>query len=90
MANCHKSAWALAFTWPVVRRALGYSLIVGLVLSSINHGDCLLTGHFGADGCWYKSALTAIVPYVVSTLSSVQAIRNLDALCGDEQVPSDG
>ncbi|MEO2035768.1 MAG: nitrate/nitrite transporter NrtS [Planctomycetaceae bacterium] len=74
MTNREKSALAIAFSWPVVRRALGYALVVGLVLATINHGDCLLMGHFGMDGCLIKSALTACVPYVVSTLSSVQAL----------------
>lgn len=88
MTNCGKSALSLAFSWPVVRRALAYSVIVGLVLSSINHGDCLLQGHFGADGCGYKSVLTAMVPYVVSTLSSVQALMNVKATCGQEPTSS--
>ena len=74
MTNRKKSAFAIAFSWPVVRRASGYALIVGLVLTTINHGDCLVNGHFNADDCLFKSILTACVPYVVSTLSSVQAL----------------
>ena len=77
MTNQEKTAWSIAFSWPVIRRALGYAVVVGLVLTMINHGDCLLTGHFGMDGCLYKSALTACVPYVVSTLSSVQAVMSM-------------
>ena len=82
--RCGQSALALACSWPVVRRALGYGLVVGFVLASINHGDCFVHGHFGTDGCWYKSILTACVPYVVSTLSSVQALLSAEAECAGE------
>ena len=88
MTNSQKPALSLAFSWPVVRRALGYALVVGLVLTTINHGDCVLKGHFGMDGCLYKSVLTACVPHVVSTLSSVQALMGAacegDNSCGSE------
>ncbi len=83
MTNCEKSALAIALSWPVVRRATGYALIVGLVLTTINHGDCVVNGHFGMDGCLLKSVLTACVPYVVSTLSSVQALIGAARECGN-------
>lgn len=58
----------------IVRRALGYAVIVGAILILINHGDALFEGD--VDGRRVvRMALTAIVPYVVSTLSSVGAIR---------------
>jgi hypothetical protein len=64
----------LAFSWPVVRRALGYAVVVGIILVLINHGDALLAGKLDA---WrgVKMGLNFLVPYVVSTLSSVQALR---------------
>jgi len=65
---------SLALSWPVVRRALGYALVVGFVLAMINHGDCLVGGYFRTS-CLLKIVVTACVPYAVSTLSSVQAIR---------------
>ncbi len=86
MTKCGKSALALAVSWPVVRRSLGYAVVVGLVLASINHGDCLVQGHFGLDGCWYKSILTALVPYAVSTLSSVQALMGAAECKADAQL----
>jgi hypothetical protein len=59
---------------PVVRRALLYLVVVGSVLIAINHGDAILRGEI--DGVrWLKMLLTPVVPYVVSTLSSVSAIR---------------
>ena len=70
-------AWLrLAFDARVVRRACGYAVIVGAVLIAINHGDAILTAH--VDGRRVvKMGLTMLVPYVVSTLSSVGAIRAL-------------
>ena len=57
------------------RRALRYAVIVGAVLISINHGDALLAGQLTL-GRVLKMGLTVMVPYVVSTLSSVEALRS--------------
>ena len=64
----------VAFSGPVVRRAFVYFGVVGSVLIAINHGDALLRGDVDAVR-WLKMLLTPVVPYVVSTLSSVSAIR---------------
>lgn len=64
----------LALRPSTVRRALKYAVVVGLILISINHGDALLRGELDA-GRVFKMALTVFVPYVVSTLSSVGALR---------------
>ena len=58
----------------VVRRALGYAVVVGAILIAINHGDALLAGELDAVRL-FKMGLTVIVPYMVSTLSSVSALR---------------
>jgi hypothetical protein len=64
----------LVATPSVVRRALGYATVVGVVLIGINHGDALVRGD--VDGVRIlKMALNFVVPYTVSTLSSVQAMR---------------
>jgi len=56
----------------VVVRACKYAVVVGAVLITINHGDALLAGD--VDGRrLLKIGLTVLVPYVVSTLSSVGA-----------------
>lgn len=70
-----KEALAVAFSAPVVRRALGYAVVVGAVLIAINHGDALAEGELGSDRL-LKMGLTVLVPYTVSTLSSVQAMRS--------------
>ena len=64
----------LAFSAGVVRRALGYAVVVGAILIAINHGDALVRGELDAVRA-FKMALTVLVPYTVSTLSSVQAMR---------------
>lgn len=63
---------SIAFSWPVVRRALGYAVVVGALLVVLNHGDALLAGEVDARR-WVKMSLTVVVPYLVSTLSSVSA-----------------
>ncbi len=65
---------SVAVSKPVVRRALGYAVVVGAILIGINHGDALLRGEFDSVRL-FKMALTILVPYTVSTLSSVQATR---------------
>lgn len=65
---------AMARQPAVVRRSLSYAVVVGAILIAINHGDALLHGH--VDGRrLLRMTLTVIVPYVVSTLSSVGALR---------------
>jgi hypothetical protein len=61
----------------VVRRALGYALVVGAILVTINQGDVILAGAISGKVLW-KIGLTVCVPYCVSTASSVGAIRNLE------------
>ena len=60
----------------VVRRALAYALVVGAVLIAINHGDALLRGELEPLRL-FRMGLTVIVPYCVSTASSVQALRTV-------------
>ena len=58
----------------VVKRALKFAVVVGIVLISINHGDAILRGEV-THRRMFQMTLTVMVPYVVSTLSSVQAMR---------------
>ena len=66
---------AVASRPTIVRRALGYAVVVGALLIAINHGDALLAGEI-STGRSLKMLLTILVPYCVSTASSVSAIRN--------------
>ena len=56
----------------IVLRACKYAVVVGSVLIAINHGDALLAGAVGPQRL-LKMCLTVLVPYAVSTLSSVGA-----------------
>ncbi|WP_205737681.1 nitrate/nitrite transporter NrtS [Granulosicoccus antarcticus] len=57
-----------------MKRALRVSILVGVVLATINHGDRLLAGDIDVS-IMFKILLTFCVPYSVSTYSSVLAIR---------------
>lgn len=54
-------------------RALGYAVVVGIILILINHVDALIRGDIDPVRV-LKMGLTLLVPYTVSTLSSVQAL----------------
>jgi cation transporter-like permease len=71
-----KEWFRLAFQFSVVKRALKYAVVVGLILIAINHGAAILSGRVTRGGV-IQMVLTVMVPYVVSTLSSVGAM--LDA-----------
>lgn len=64
----------LAVQRPVVRRAVSVTAVIGTVLITINHGDALLSGDISM-GRLLRMFLTVLVPYGVSTYSSVEAIR---------------
>jgi hypothetical protein len=69
-------AWlAVALEESVRKRAVKMMVVVGSILAAINHGDALLAGSMAATE-WMKVALTFVVPYCVSTVASVQAIRH--------------
>jgi hypothetical protein len=71
-----KEWFQLAFRFSVVKRALKCALVVGLILIVINHGDAILAGQL-SWGRLLKMLLTVMVPYVVSTLSSVGALLEM-------------
>jgi hypothetical protein len=60
----------------VVFRALKFTFIVGTILIIINYGDAILRGSLTPLQV-FKMALTVVVPYVVSTVSSVGAIMDI-------------
>jgi len=64
----------LATRRSVVRRASFVTLVVGTILVAINHGHALLRGDL-SPGRLVQILLTLMVPYCVSTYSSVGALR---------------
>ena len=79
------TGWArLARSRPIVLRALTYAAVVGTVLILVNHGDALLAGDVSA-GRLLKMGLTVMVPYLVSTFSSVGAIQQMRRQTGRDR-----
>ena len=71
-------AWLRLAAHPAtVKRALWTALIVGFVLVAINDGAAILSGHV-TRGRLIRMCLTVLVPYVVSTVSSVSTRRELE------------
>ena len=68
----------LAIDRSVVRRALGYAVVVGAILIAINHGGAILRGDLPANRL-IQIGLTVLVPYLVSTFSSVGVMRQFRA-----------
>ncbi len=67
---------SLCFTKPTVKRAILTALVVGAILIAINHGDAILRGEMNIDR-WLKAALTVLVPYLVSTVSSASTLLSI-------------
>jgi hypothetical protein len=61
----------------ILRRSIVTCLIVGALLTVINHGDQLLRGEFSATMAW-QIGLTFLVPFLVATCSAAAAVRNRD------------
>lgn len=69
-----KSYLQLALLPSVRNRALLVGLVVGSILALINHADAVLDGTFASKNA-IQVATTYLVPYAVSTYSSVRALR---------------
>jgi hypothetical protein len=63
------------FLRPVVLTAIKVALVVGTVLALINHGPALLALELSCQQM-LQIALTYLVPYGVSTYSSVKMLKN--------------
>lgn len=67
--------WLRLATSPVVvKQALIIAAIVGTILVLLNHGPALMSGNV-TRGRIAQIVLTILVPYCVSTVSSVGAMR---------------
>ena len=64
----------LAIRRDVVRRSVKIALVVGTLLAVINHYDRILAGTWSIEMI-AKIALTYLVPYSVSTVAAVGALR---------------
>ena len=69
--------WLKSATHPAtMRRAWATSLMVGTLLIAINHGHAIIAGQITRERI-FQMFLTVIVPYVVSTASSVATRHEL-------------
>jgi hypothetical protein len=59
----------------ILRRSVVTCLIVGALLTVINHGDQLLRVEFSATMAW-QIGLTFLVPFLVATSSAAAAVRS--------------
>ena len=72
----HTTPWLqLATSARVIKTAVKVALVVGTLLALINHGSSLLVAEVSATQ-WLQIGLTYLVPYCVSTYSSVTTLRN--------------
>ena len=80
-----KEWFKLAFSFKVLRRALLTAVIVGTVLVVINYGDAILKGQIDQVRL-FRMGLTVVVPYLVSTVSSVATLRSMQPKRTEESV----
>ena len=74
MPSADSNYLELATSSQVVRSAIRVSLIVGTLLAFINHGSAIVQLSLNSENI-LKILLTYLVPYCVSTYSSVQMLR---------------
>jgi len=58
----------LAFGDGTTKKALFSALVVGSILTGINHGDMILVGEYPP---WLKVIMTYFIPYCVTTWGAV-------------------
>jgi hypothetical protein len=88
-AGCHRSLapgvgfvlrgqrrclWCALVYRPMLRRSLCTGLVVGTVLTAINHGVALADGRFAASMLW-QIPLTYAVPFCVATWGGLSNSR---------------
>ncbi len=76
MINNSQTFLELALSRTVVAAAIKVAILVGTVLAFINHGSDLMQMNITLEQV-FKITITYLVPYCVSTYSSVRAIQSL-------------
>jgi hypothetical protein len=67
----------LCFSKPVIKRASWTALIVGVILILCNHGSAIVKGEVDLSRV-LQMCLTVMVPYIVSTTSSVSTLLDTE------------
>ena len=60
--------------WPMIRKSLVASVVVGTLLTLLNQGDFLISGNWNAALYW-KIPLTYCVPFLVATYGALSNVR---------------
>ena len=74
--NMNTGVWNIIFSKQVVKTAIKLSLIVGTILGLINHGPSIIANTI-SSGQKIQIMVTYLVPYSVSTYSSVKSILHI-------------
>ena len=61
--------------WPMLRRSLIASVVVGTALTALNQGDAIASGQIAGALAW-KIPLTYCVPFLVATYGALSNSRN--------------
>ena len=60
--------------WPMIRKSLMASAVVGTLLTLLNQGDFLISGNWNTALYW-KIPLTYCVPFLVATYGALSNVR---------------
>lgn len=61
--------------WPMLRRSVAASVVVGTALTALNQGDAIVSGQITGALAW-KIPLTYCVPFLVATYGALSNSRN--------------
>ena len=71
----------------ILHRSARASVVVGSLLTALNHGDALLSGSVSSS-LWWKVPLTYVVPFVVATYGALGARPSAKSAPCPHQDPS--
>ena len=60
--------------WPMLKRSAIAAMVVGTILTALNQGDLLLSGHWN-NALYWKIPLTYCVPFLVATYGALTNSR---------------
>ncbi len=69
-----KCLWCASRHAPMLRRSAIVAIVVGTILTALNQGDNLFSGHWN-NALYWKIPLTYCVPFLVATYGALTAAR---------------
>ena len=73
-ANAPKCLLCSLRHWPMIKKSLMASVVVGTLLTLLNQGDFLISGNWNPALYW-KIPLTYCVPFLVATYGALSNVR---------------